>query len=78
MYCNCLVADFNVTTSEIIFDSASGQEATFTVDIIDDIRYEPRSSIFNISIVLDDAAKPLGAALGNYSTATISIIDNDS
>ena len=75
---NCLAADFNVTTSEIIFDSASDQETMFTVDIIDDIRYEPYTSVFNISIVVDDAAKPLGVTLGENSTATISIIDNDS
>ena len=77
-YVNCLADDFKITTSEIIFDSASDQEIMFTVDIIDDIRYEPHTSIFNISIVLDDTAKPLGAILGDNSTATISIIDNDS
>ena len=67
-----------MTTSEIIFDSGSDQETMFTVDIIDDIRYEPYSSVFNISIVIDDAAKPLGATLGVNDTTTISIIDNDS
>ena len=78
IYVNCLAADFNITSSEIIFNSTSDQETMFTVEIIDDIRYEPHTSIFNISIVLDDTAKPLGAILGDNSTSTISIIDNDS
>jgi len=73
-----VAADFNITSSEIIFNSTSDQETMFTVEIIDDIRYEPHTSIFNISIVLDDTAKPLGAILGDNSTSTISIIDNDS
>lgn len=73
-----LAADFNLTESEIIFESAGDQTTTFTVDIIDDIIYEPFVSVFNITLVLGDAAKPLGATLGENSTATISIIDNDS
>lgn len=67
-----------MTASEIIFDSGSDQEIVFTVDIIDDTRYEPSISAFNISIVIDDDAKPLGVILGENSTATIFIIDNDS
>ena len=50
----------------------------FTVDIIDDIKYEPSISVFNISIDIDNAAKQLGVIVGENSTATISIIDNDS
>lgn len=73
-----LVADFNLTTSEITFNSASNQVTMFTVDIIDDIIYEPSIDVFNISIVLDAAAKPLGATLGENSAITIFIIDNDS
>lgn len=78
MLCFISAADFNLTAAEIIFNSSSNQAAAFTVEIIDDIIYEPFESVFNISIVLDNAAGPLGATLGEDNTATIHIIDNDS
>ena len=73
-----IVADFNLPSSNVLFDSSSGQETVFTVNIIDDTIYEPRNSSFVITIVIPESAKPLGVTLGENSTATISIIDNDS
>lgn len=61
-----------------MFDPINGQEAILTVDIIDDIKYEPASSLFSITISVDENAKPLGVILGDKITSTISIIDNDS
>ena len=73
-----VVADFNLSSSNVLFDFSSGQETTFTVNIIDDTIYEPRNSSFVITIVVPEAAKLLGVTLGENSTATISIIDDDS
>ena len=72
-----IAADFNLLSSNVLFDS-SGQETVFTVNIIDDTIYEPRDSSFVITLVIPETAKLLGVTLGENSTATVSIIDNDS
>ena len=61
-----------------MFDPTNGREAVLTVDIIDDIKYEPGNSSFSITISIDENAKPLGVILGDNKTATIFITDNDS
>ena len=72
-----IAADFDLPSSNVLFDS-SGQETTFTVNIIDDTKYEPKDSSFIITLDIPETAKSLGVTLGENSTATISIIDNDS
>ena len=71
-------ADFDILTSNVLFDSSIGQEALFAINIIDDIIYEPVDSSFIIMLVIPEAAKLFGVSLGKNSFATISIIDNDS
>jgi len=72
-----LASDFNVP-QQVLFDPINGQEAILTVDIVDDIKYEPGNSSFSITIVIEDNAKPLGVILGDNKTASIFITDNDS
>ena len=72
-----IAADFDLPSSNVLFDS-SGQETTFTVNIVDDTKYEPKDSSFILMLVISETAKPLGFTLGENSAATISIIDNDS
>lgn len=71
-------ADFDILSSNVLFDSSFGQETKFTVNIIDDLKYEPEDSSFIIMLVIPETAKLFGVTLGENSITTISIIDNDS
>ena len=71
-------ADFDLPSSNVLFNSSFGQETVFSVNITDDVIYEPKDSSFTLMLVVPETAKPLGVALGENSIATISIIDNDS
>ena len=73
-----IAADFDILSSNVIFDSSIGQETVFAINIIDDTLYEPKDSLFMIMLVIPESVKPLGVTLGENSIATISIIDNDS
>ena len=70
--------DFDLLSSNVIFDSSFGQETVFIVNIIDDTKYEPKDSSFMLMLAISETAKPLGVVLGENSTANVSIIDNDS
>jgi len=73
-----IVADFNLLSSTVLFDSSFGQKSVFVVNITDDTKYEPKDSSFIITLDIPENAELLGVALGENNTATISIIDNDS
>ena len=73
-----VVADFDLPSSNVLFNSSIGQETVITVYITDDIIYEPRDSSFTLTLVVPETAKPLGVTIGEYDVTTISIIDNDS
>ena len=72
-----VASDFNVP-QRVSFDPTNEKEAILTVDIVDDVKYEPGSASFSITISVDDNATRLGVILGDDKTAYISIIDNDS
>ena len=61
-----------------MFDPSSGQETMFTINILDNTKYEIKDSSFIIMLKIPEAAKLLGVTLEENSFATISIIDNDS
>ena len=73
-----VAGDFDLMSSNLIFDSSFGQDTVFTVNIIDDTKYEPADSSFMLMLVIVEAFRSLGVALGENSTAIVSIIDNDS
>ena len=72
------VEDFKLISSNVLFDPSFGQESVFTVNIIDDTKYEPQDSSFTITLAIPETVEPLGVTLGENITTTISIIDNDS
>jgi len=71
-----IAADFELLSTNVLFDSSLGQVTHFVVNIIDDTKYEPNNSSFIITLVIPETAEPLGVTLGENSTTTISIIDN--
>ena len=66
-----MAADFDLPSSNVLFNSSFGQETVFTINTTDDIIYEPEDSLFTLMLVVPETSKPLGVTLGENNIATI-------
>ena len=67
-----VLADYSLTTTSVMFDTAGTQTAVFTVNIVDDLDVD---TDWTFSLTLDTVTGQ-GAELGSPTEITITILEN--